>query len=174
VALATEERQKFPRAAWLALAVLAFLGSTFLLVRSVRHHGTIRSDAPASTAVVADVALPATSTTSASSEPVIEPPKRAASLRTVTIVASPLDATIKRDDIDVGLSPKDISIAAGEVAQVTVSRDGYVTRTISVDGSSPRVEVLLQQRRGDTAPSVSARPKCPPGERFIYQRCMHI
>ena len=175
VALVTKPRQRGSRAAWLGLgAMVVFFAVGLFFARSALHRRAARADAPTSLAPIAD-ALPTASAKSADSVAANVP--TAANLRTVFIIASPLDATIARDDIVVGVSPQEISIALGETARITVSRDGFLTRTVSIDGAKPRVEVQLQPRHLTdlAAPppraSAIAKPRCPPGQTLVHDQC---
>jgi len=112
-------------------------------------------------------------------------------LTAVIIVTVPADAWIRRGDIDVGQAPKELSFAKGESSPVTISRDGYLPRTITVDGSKPRVIVQLKrfstgapvgapptaQPPTPPSPSASAKPptsSCKPGEAMVFGKCEHF
>jgi hypothetical protein len=111
----------------------------------------------------------------------------------VTIVAYPLDAEVLSGNGSLGLSPVRLALGAGEAAQITVQRDGYLPKTLTVDSGQPRVEVVLlksapppqdtalapRAREIGAAPSASstggaAPAKCKPGEIVLYGKCEKI
>ncbi len=171
---ATPARRGLPRAAWIALGVVALSGAGLVAMRALLH-GTeeisrveeTRAPPGSSERTPSPSAIATNGSSPRGDRPAVD-------FKIVTIIANPLDATIRRDDIDVGMAPKDISIAPGETAKVTVSRDAYVSRTVTVDGSKPRIEVQLMRVSEGAAPprpTAPAKPLCPSGERMIKDHC---
>jgi serine/threonine-protein kinase len=163
-------RSSVPRAAWLAVPGFLALVVVAIVARAALRPSDIHKDDATTQPSATAMTVP-----SASAKTEDVPTPRSADLQTVTIVATPLDSMIKRDDIEVGASPRDLSFAPGETARITVSRDGYVTRTVQVDAKQRVVQVQLQPKRmGESAPlpSPPVKPKCPQGQHVVHGECV--
>ncbi len=71
--------------------------------------------------------------------PGVAPPAPASELREVHIVVHPIDARVYDGTTDLGEMPVSVKLRPGEKKEISVARRGYVTRRITVDGSSSRV-----------------------------------
>ena len=63
--------------------------------------------------------------------------------REVALVLAPIDARVFRNGNDLGAMPVTLHLAAGEVAQIEVKRQGFFTRKVKIDGRKSRVIVRL-------------------------------
>jgi len=70
-------------------------------------------------------------------------PPPAADVNKVTLVTFPLDAHVFDGQTDLGLMPVTLELAPGESKAVRIVRQGYVARSLRVDGSKPRVVIGL-------------------------------
>jgi eukaryotic-like serine/threonine-protein kinase len=93
--------------------------------------------APPPSVVAPEVTAPATSVASA-------PPEQ----REVVVSVTPGDATVTRDRADLGPAPLVLHLAGGEVATLVLTRKGYKTKTVKVDGSAPRESLALDPVAG--------------------------
>jgi hypothetical protein len=66
----------------------------------------------------------------------------------VLVSVSPPDAVLKRDGKDLGGSPVAVHLADGETATVVVSRKGYKTKSVIIDGGDAKVSVSLDSMFG--------------------------
>jgi serine/threonine-protein kinase len=89
-------------------------------------------------------------------------------LREVIVSVAPADAVVARDGQSLGTQPIALHLAEGETAVITVSRRGYKTRTLTVDGSDPKVSVALEAAFGP-APA-PRRPVDDVGDPFAKKR----
>jgi hypothetical protein len=78
----------------------------------------------------------------------------------VFLAAEPSDAKVTRDGKDVGALPTALHLKSGESVALVVSRTGYKTQTITLDGSQPRMLVKLERAAGKPRPA-AARPAEP-------------
>jgi serine/threonine-protein kinase len=101
------------------------------------HAGPSQDPAGGPGAGSAGVAAVATAAVSA-----VEP--AAPAQREVIISAVPADAVIQREGVDLGTQPVALHLAQGESATVTISRKGYKTKTMTLDGSDPKVAITLE------------------------------
>ncbi len=61
----------------------------------------------------------------------------------VALAIEPLDAHVFEGSRDLGASPVILEVPEGQTLSLEVRKDGYVSRTISVDGSKPRHTIKL-------------------------------
>ncbi len=55
----------------------------------------------------------------------------------------PTDATLVRDGKNLGGAPLALQLAEGEKATVVVSRKGYKTKTVTLDGKETKLAIVL-------------------------------
>jgi tRNA A-37 threonylcarbamoyl transferase component Bud32 len=70
------------------------------------------------------------------------PPKQ------VLVSVVPGDATLTRDGADLGSSPVALSVNPGETASVVVTRRGFRTKTLTLDGSVAKMTIKLEREYG--------------------------
>jgi tRNA A-37 threonylcarbamoyl transferase component Bud32 len=80
----------------------------------------------------------------------------------VLLSVLPGDATIKRGDQDLGTSPLALHLAPGESAVLEVSRKGFKSATVTVDGSHPKQAVTLESLAMPAAPHAAATHPATP------------
>ncbi len=85
----------------------------------------------------AAVAPPSVASSVASAEPPRAPDKP------VLLVVQPVDADIFRGADSLGKAPVNVLVPDGEAVSVEIRRDGYVAQTLTLDGSSAKIEVKL-------------------------------
>jgi serine/threonine-protein kinase len=92
--------------------------------------------------------------------PVIEPSTESlVVMRQVMLAVEPLDARVFRDGKDLGTSPLLLEIEEGKTIALEITRAGYKTQTIKVDGSEGRRSVKLERTAElDAKRSAGARP----------------
>jgi serine/threonine protein kinase len=88
----------------------------------------------------------------------------------VALVLSPIDAHVSRNGHDLGKMPIEIPVKKGEPVEVEVSRDGYWSRKLTLDGKKPTVTIRLAPIQPGVKPGPSgsaaggAPPPAPPPE----------
>jgi serine/threonine-protein kinase len=130
---------------------------------------------PAASPPSALVAPPAASTEQlhASAEPAASAPPSAASAETRTIIVSavPADAVIASDGKDLGTQPIALHLGEGESAALTITRKGYKTKTLTVDGSEPKIAVTLESAFARAPVATSQKPRVDDvGDPFAKKR----
>ncbi len=80
--------------------------------------------------------------------------------RQVVLAVEPLDAQVFKDGRDLGASPVFVDLTDQQPVSLEIRRSGYKTRTVTVDGSQPRISVRLD--RGGAA---TGTPKSNHGRR---------
>lgn len=85
----------------------------------------------------------------------------------VLFASNPLDAHVFRDNEDLGQPPLTLEIPEGETVTVEVRREGYESRTVTVDGSQERMTVTLSAK--PTVPAKAAPAKKAPQKRPATQ-----
>jgi serine/threonine-protein kinase len=93
-----------------------------------------RGTAAATTATAVATAPPATTQTQGAGVATMAPTETAPPVKTTKVLVGivPADAAIKRDGKDLGAPPVELDLADGEVASLTIARDGYDTKTVQV------------------------------------------
>ncbi len=129
-------------------AVIGAVGSLALVALVVLLMGTNgkRNNVaivPASAAIAGDTTM--TSPSATASAPVTD----ATPTKLVLIGTDPTDARITRDGVDLGSPPVALQVPQGQTINITVTRLGFASQTLSIDSSSPKQLVKL-------APNVKA------------------
>ncbi|HEX4339475.1 MAG TPA: serine/threonine-protein kinase [Polyangiaceae bacterium] len=95
----------------------------------------------------------------ASSAPVVTPaetappvavtpaPAEAITSLPVAIAVEPIDAEVMRDGASLGTSPVVVEIPQGKTMELIVTRPGYVTQRLILDGKQPKLMVRLEHER---------------------------
>jgi len=82
----------------------------------------------------------------------------------VALVLFPLDARVFLGKDDLGPMPVSVKVREGQPVHVRVTRDGYWTRKLTLDGTKTRVVVgLVKRDEGKAPPSEQETPDDPPG-----------
>jgi serine/threonine-protein kinase len=79
-------------------------------------------------------------------------------MREVLVTVSPGDATITRDGTDLGPAPLVLHMADGESATLVLTRKGYKTKTVKVEGTAPRQSLALEPIAGPAPKPAVATP----------------
>ena len=100
---------------------------------------------------------PVTASILASPQPLPPPPPPstsadAAPVQEVALVIFPLDAHVYVGQTDLGPMPVSVKVREGQPVKVSVIREGYWTRKLTLDGTKKRVVVGLVKRDDSKAP----------------------
>ncbi|HEY6459772.1 MAG TPA: serine/threonine-protein kinase [Polyangiaceae bacterium] len=142
------------RQRWPLYAVIGAVGTILGIVAIVlvartsttnTAHATPSSTATGTAAATATAPPPATVSALATAMP---PASIAPELHEVLVSVSPQDATLTRDGKDLGGAPVALHLGDGESATLVVSRKGYKTKTVTVDGGDAKVAVTLESAFG--------------------------
>jgi serine/threonine-protein kinase len=165
-----------PKKRWPALAVVGAVGTIVGVIGVVVIGKGVNGAAhalpsamparPAVTATATVTAPPtatlapigATATAAASASP-------APATKEVLVSVVPTDATLTRDGKNLGGAPLALQLGEGEKATVVVSRKGYKTKTVTLDGKEAKLAIVLDPAWGP-ARGGGATPK-PAGESGI-------
>jgi len=91
-------------------------------------------------------------------------------VKTVLVVASPIDAIVFLGDTKLGVAPREVDVPEGKTVQVTVRADGYHDQVLTLDGSEGRKDVILRPKgsgarqppattkTADTSPPPTVKP----------------
>jgi serine/threonine protein kinase len=141
-------KQRWPLFAVMgAVATIVGVVAIVLLARSsgsnTAHATPSSTVAPPATSVAAATAAapppPATSTPTATIAPI---------QREVLVSVIPQDATLLRDGKDLGGAPVALHLAEGERATLVITRKGYKTKSVTIDGDDTKVTVTLESAFG--------------------------
>lgn len=87
-------------------------------------------------------------------------PESARVTREVLVSVVPATATITRDGRDLGGPPIALQLREGETAALVVSRKGYKTKTLTLDGNDPKQTIALEPvATVRAAPASSSKPR---------------
>jgi eukaryotic-like serine/threonine-protein kinase len=134
--------------ALLPVAGLA-LGTVATIALLATRSPETASPAPVAAPVAAPAAPAAAATPSVTST---------ANLKDVHLVLYPIDARAHDGKKDLGEMPITIKLAPGEKQTISVTRRGYVTRTVTIDDSSSRVVVGLIVDKSGKKPVLAGNP----------------
>ncbi len=152
-----------PRKRWPLFATIGAVGTGIAIVVAVLARSP---NTPAQTPpVVGALVTGATAATPAPPVPVsslVAPPAPSAAiaplLHEVLVSVTPGDATVTRDGADLGPSPIVLHMADGENAALVVTRKGYKTKTVKVDGRTPRESLTLEAAYSAPSPKAASAP----------------
>jgi serine/threonine-protein kinase len=154
-----------PKKRWPLYAVIAAVGTIVgvmgVVVIAKGVNGTahaLPSAMPAATASATPDPIPAPSPAPA---PPPLAPAAAPVTREVLVSVVPPDATLTRDGKDLGGAPVALHLATGETARVVITRKGYKSKTITLDGNEPKMMVTLDSTSG-SGRAVAGSAKQPP------------
>jgi eukaryotic-like serine/threonine-protein kinase len=141
------------KARWPMFVILGGVGTVIVVVvvaLVARGVGSAKAHPRSTTATTVTPVAPATTAPAtaspAASSVAVAPSTTASAAATTEVLLStrPADATVTRDDQDLGSSPVALHLGGGESVSVTVSRKGYKTKTVTVDASEPKLTVTLE------------------------------
>jgi eukaryotic-like serine/threonine-protein kinase len=94
----------------------------------------------------------ASTTTQVVTAVTVEPPKTETppapptpAKKRVVLAVEPIDAHVFRGEEDLGESPVDVEIEEGSTIDLEIRREGFKTRTLSLDGSQSRQSVKMER-----------------------------
>jgi serine/threonine-protein kinase len=150
-----------PKPRWPLYAVMGAVGTIVGVVAVVlvarTGGGAVAQATPSSTgatmgaSVTAPTAIGPAATVSSLSGGAVPPANLATPaplLHEVLVSCVPLDATILRDGKDLGGAPVALHLGDGESAKLVISRKGFKTKTITVDGNDAKVTIQLESAFG--------------------------
>jgi serine/threonine-protein kinase len=149
-----------PKERWPLYAVIAAVATivaVMALVLVARTSGSTAHATPSSAnaAPSKDVAEPAAASTPTA--PVASAPP-SPTLHEVLVSVAPLDARLTRNGADLGGAPVALHLADGETATLVVSRKGFKTKTVTVDGHDAKVTVSLDSAASPRPGAAGSRP----------------
>jgi serine/threonine-protein kinase len=156
---ATPGNPRRPRTAWPLYAGAAGVAVAVGAVVAIFVSSASSTATPQPEPGAAAVATPAaTDTTTKTQAPAVLPKDDFAIMRQVALGVEPLDARVYRGGQDLGTSPVVLEVEEGKIVNIEIRRDGYKSRTIKLDGTSPKASVKLE-RVATPARWTRARPE---------------
>jgi serine/threonine-protein kinase len=152
-------------------SVAALVGCALLIfLRSATTHATPPAEMNGNATVAPPVVAPAAPPSAAPPSPAPSSAPSAPPVATTEVLVSvePMDAKVVRDGADLGALPIALKMKAGEKASLVITRGGYRTQTVTVDGSQARVVLKMERAgggsggRGKPAEPKGATPPPPP------------
>jgi eukaryotic-like serine/threonine-protein kinase len=146
-----EARRRWPLFVMMG-GVVVVIGISAAVLVTKSNSG--RAPAPAPATAVAPPPIPAPTAATADL-----PPPPVVVKREILVSVLPGDAAISRDGAPLGQSPVALHLAPGEEATLIVTRKGYKTKTVRVDGNASKVAVTLDPSGAKSG----AKPAAPVG-----------
>jgi serine/threonine-protein kinase len=148
------------------VASLGFVSLIFLKSSTTHATGNSQAAAPTADAVMTAPVVPPTSSVNGGSAAGVNapPPTPAQAPKEVVVSVDPADAKVTRDGSDLGALPAVVNLKPGETADLVVTRSGYKTQMVTLDGSLLRMMVRMERvpgKSGKAAPAKSAQPGTP-------------
>jgi serine/threonine-protein kinase len=154
-----------PKKRWPLVAVIAAVGTIVGVIGVVVIGKGVNGAAHALPS--AAPALPAATVTAAATPAPVPAPSAtlapAPVTREVLVSVIPPDATLTRDGKDLGGAPVALHLAPGEQARIVITRRGYKTKTVTLDGSEPKLMVTLDSAAGGGRAVAGSNAKAPSG-----------
>jgi len=138
----------------LLLLVAGILGGSVYGARYWIRQQTQLVQAEAKAAALREVASPVAAAVTPAAAQAATAPAPAADVHRVALIMFPLDARAREGNKDLGMMPVMLEIPKGQTKTIHIVRRSYVTRTLKVDGSKPRLvvglvsEAVAARRRG--------------------------
>ncbi len=152
-----------PRPRWgvyagVASIVACVSVALFAMLRPSASHATSPLASVPPSGLVATTLAPAPS--AAPSVTAAPAPTASAAVETheVLISVEPSDAKVTRDGNDLGALPTSLRIASGTSVPLLITRAGYKTQTVTLDGSQPRMLVKMERIPGKPVKPAAAKP----------------
>jgi hypothetical protein len=82
-------------------------------------------------------------------------------VRQVVLAVEPLDAQVLHGDNDLGKIPVFVEVKEGEKVTVSISREGYASQEVELDGSEGRLSIKLEKETKAAPARVRRVPKRP-------------
>jgi serine/threonine-protein kinase len=162
---ATPGNPRRPRTAWPlyagAAGVAVAVGAVVAIFVSSANSTATPQPEPGTPALATPAATD--TKTPKAQAPTVLPKEDFAIMRQVALAVEPLDARVYRGGQDLGTSPVVIEVEEGKIVNIEIRRDGYKSRTIKLDGTSPKASVKLE-RVAAPARWTRARPEKLPGQ----------
>ena len=153
-----------PKARWPLYAVIGAVATIVGVVAVVLARGGSSTahtlPTPPATTSVASVAPPVPSAPMPSAT--LAPTATAAPTHQILVSVVPADATITRDGQNLGTSPLALMLGDGETANLVLTHKGYVTKTVPVDPSQPKVTLKMDHDFGPAPVAGGGASKKPP------------
>jgi len=122
-------------------AVATIVGIIGIVIVAKTAAGNAHSTSSSGGAVVPTTATVAPPPPTATLAP---PPSAAPVMHEVLVSVTPPDATLTRDGKDLGGTPVALHLGEGESATVVLTRKGYKTKTVTIDGTDAKVAVTME------------------------------
>jgi serine/threonine-protein kinase len=133
-----------PTARWPIFAVIGAVATIVAIVAVVMLAKNTGGNAHATPSSIPVVTTAAATMTAAPTATLAPPPTAAPVQHEVLVSVTPPDAVLMRDGKDLGGTPVALHLAEGESATVVVTRKGYKTKSVTIDGTDSKVLVTLE------------------------------
>ncbi|HMJ10410.1 MAG TPA: serine/threonine-protein kinase [Polyangiaceae bacterium] len=142
---ATPGTPRRPRTAWPLYAGAAGVAVAVGAVVAIFVSSASSTATPQPETTPAPAAAPAAEALDSPGAPVVLPKDDFAVMRQVALAVEPLDARVFRGGQDLGTSPVVIEVEEGKIVNIEIRRDGYKTRVVKLDGTTPKASVKLER-----------------------------